>query len=116
MMDHLPVFAVCGYSGAGKTTLVEEVARRLSARGLRTAVIKHDAHGPSVDTSGKDSDRFFKAGADVLLHAPHERFFRAHERSDPVDIAALVESMCPAYDVVLVEATRPRRCRTRSGC
>lgn len=101
MSPHFPVFAICGYSGSGKTTLIELLIRHFSGQGLRVAVIKHDAHGPSVDTPGKDSDRFFKAGANVLLNAPNERFFRAHAEAG--DLTTLLSQVCPSHDLVLVE-------------
>lgn len=103
MSTPCPVFAICGYSGAGKTTLVEALVHRLEGRGLRVAVIKHDAHGPQVDTPGKDSDRFFRAGADVVLHSPAEAFLRLHAREDGFDLQSLVAAVGPEHDLVLVE-------------
>jgi len=100
MNFELPVFGVCGWSGSGKTTLIEELARRLTARRLAVAVVKHDAHGFDVDREGKDSDRFFRAGADVVLTGPEEGFRRFH-RSD--ELHTLLRQLAPRYDVILVE-------------
>ncbi|MDP6460361.1 MAG: molybdopterin-guanine dinucleotide biosynthesis protein MobB, partial [Gemmatimonadota bacterium] len=61
-----PVLAVCGWSGSGKTTLLDRVIPEITARGLSVAALKHDAHGLKVDPRGKDSDRLFRAGADVV--------------------------------------------------
>jgi len=44
-LAQLPVIGICGFSGAGKTSLVVDLVRLLARRGLRTLVIKHDAHG-----------------------------------------------------------------------
>jgi molybdopterin-guanine dinucleotide biosynthesis protein MobB len=98
----LPVFAVSGLSGAGKTTLLEAVTPVLVQRGLRVAVVKHDAHGIDVDRPGKDSDRLFRAGADVFLHGPGESIERLHGPGE----AGLVErllALALSHDVVLVE-------------
>ena len=100
MNFELPVLGVCGWSGSGKTALVEELARRLTARRLAVAVVKHDAHGFDVDRKGKDSDRFFRAGADVVLTGPEESFCRLH-RAD--ELHALLRHLAPRYDVILVE-------------
>jgi molybdopterin-guanine dinucleotide biosynthesis protein A len=100
MNIELPVFGVCGWSGSGKTTVVEELARRLTARRLAVAVVKHDAHGFEVDREGKDSDRFFRAGADVVLTGPEEGFHRFHR---PGELHALLQQLAPRYDVILVE-------------
>ena len=64
-MPNIPVFSVVAYSGTGKTTLLTKLIRELKSRGLRIAVIKHDAHEFDVDHEGKDSWRFARAGADI---------------------------------------------------
>jgi len=101
MTDHLPVLGICGWSGSGKTTLIEQLLPVLADRGLKVAVIKHDAHGLDVDRPGKDSDRFFQAGADVLAQGPDQAFFRTHHSG--VELADLVAPLAPGYDLILVE-------------
>ncbi|HXT51259.1 MAG TPA: molybdopterin-guanine dinucleotide biosynthesis protein MobB, partial [Thermoanaerobaculia bacterium] len=59
------VVGVAGWSGSGKTTLLERVVPALVADGLSVVVVKHDAHGLALDVAGKDSDRLFRAGAEV---------------------------------------------------
>ncbi len=102
MTDQLPVFAICGWSGSGKTTLIEQVLPLLIEKGLKVAVVKHDAHGIDVDRPGKDSDRFFQAGADVLLEGPKEKFFRTHH-GDGGELEPILLSLAASYDFVLVE-------------
>jgi molybdopterin-guanine dinucleotide biosynthesis protein MobB len=98
----LPAFGISGWSGSGKTTLVTELVRRFSARGLKTAVIKHDVHGLDADRDGKDSDRFFRAGADVVLTGPGESLSRAHTVGS-ASLRAAVNRLDPEYDLVFVE-------------
>ena len=57
--------SVTGWSGSGKTTWLEKLLPELSARGIRTAVVKHDAHDFQVDREGKDTWRMAQAGAAV---------------------------------------------------
>ena len=57
------VCAVCGVKNTGKTTLIEKLIREYAARGVRTAVIKHDGHDFICDVPGTDSSRFYEAGA-----------------------------------------------------
>lgn len=59
----IPVIGLAGYSGTGKTTLLEKVLPRLKEKGIRAAVIKHDVHGLNFDDEGTDSRRFADAGA-----------------------------------------------------
>lgn len=42
-MGGIPIFSVVAYSGTGKTTLLEKLIPLLKERGLRVAVVKHDA-------------------------------------------------------------------------
>jgi molybdopterin-guanine dinucleotide biosynthesis protein MobB len=102
MNSTLPAFGICGWSGSGKTTLLVEVVRHFTTRGLRVAVIKDDVHGPDIDCGGKDSDRLFRAGADVVLTGPAGSFARAHlVGSEPLQ--ARVARLDFDHDLVLVE-------------
>ncbi len=98
-LDRYPVLGICGSSGAGKTTLIEKLLPLLQGIGLRVAVVKHGAHNVVVDAPGKDSDRFFQAGADVSLFG-EECFSRRHERGD---FPSFLINLCSSYDLVLVE-------------
>ena len=98
----LPVLGISGYSGAGKTTLIEALLPRLTERGLSVGVVKHDAHGLDLDRAGKDSDRFFRAGGDVLVRGPHESALRLHAGAT-ADLNAVLAAMIRHYDLILVE-------------
>ncbi len=102
MLDHLPILGICGWSGAGKTTLIEELLPVLRRRGLAVAAVKHDAHGLDVDRPGKDSDRLFRAGASVLVQGPNEAFSRTL-RSDGARLLDDLRSLAHRHDLVLVE-------------
>lgn len=99
-MSPAPVFGICGYSGSGKTTLIESLLPSLTSKGLRVVVIKHDCHGLTADREGKDSYRFFRAGADIVAQGPDEIFFRHHGAAD---LAAILRAVGSRYDAVLVE-------------
>ena len=100
MADNLAVFGICGWSGAGKTTLMERMVRALAGKGIKV-VVKRDIHGLQADTPGKDSDRFFQAGADVALQGPGEGFFRTHGDGKAPEL--LMRTLAPQYDLVLIE-------------
>lgn len=100
-LKKLPILGICGLSGAGKTTLIEALLPSLIADGLRVAVVKHDCRDLQLDRPGKDSDRFYQAGADVFLLGGEE-FVRLHGdggRSFEIQLAHLAGQ----YDLVLVE-------------
>ncbi|MCX5669960.1 MAG: molybdopterin-guanine dinucleotide biosynthesis protein B [Planctomycetota bacterium] len=108
MFVDLPVFGVFGASGSGKTTLIEALLARLHARGLGVAVAKIHAHGIEVDRPGKDSDRFFRAGADSYLEGPDEAFLRTHLAGR--DPAARLRDLARRCDLVLVEGRKRIAC------
>jgi len=68
----IPLITVIGKSKSGKTTLIENVVKKLSDRGFRIATIKHHSHsGFEIDYQGKDSWRFAQAGSrQVVIAAP----------------------------------------------
>lgn len=68
-MTKIPVYSVIAFSNTGKTTMIEKLIPELKRRGLRIAVIKHDAHEFDIDHKGKDSWRFTNAGAEVTVIA-----------------------------------------------
>jgi molybdopterin-guanine dinucleotide biosynthesis protein MobB len=98
------VIGVSGYSGSGKTLLLERMVPRLCARGLRVAVIKDAGHAVEVDRPGKDSDRLFRAGADVLLNATNEVFMRRQQAA--LSLPHCLRLLPGGYDLVLVEGFR----------
>jgi molybdopterin-guanine dinucleotide biosynthesis protein MobB len=70
--------------------------------GLKVAVVKNDVHGINIDRPGKDSDRLFRSGADVLLQGPQQGILRIHgDGRDKLSI--MLEQLCREYDLVLVE-------------
>ncbi len=97
-----PVLAVCGFSGSGKTTLLEAAIPRLVERGLAVAVVKHDAHGFEVDRPGKDSDRFFRAGATVTLSGAQQQFERRGSAA-VLSLEAVLARLGRDHDLLLVE-------------
>ena len=46
------LFGVAGDKNTGKTTLMEELIRRLTNRGWKVAAIKHDGHDFEADREG----------------------------------------------------------------
>jgi molybdopterin-guanine dinucleotide biosynthesis protein A len=103
MIDSLPVLAICGFSGSGKTTLILKLLQYLCGeRGLSVAVLKNDVHGLNIDTPGKDTDRFFEAGANVQARGPRQEFHRGHPRPGQ-DILYRLRVLAGQHDFILLE-------------
>lgn len=67
------VFAVSGFSGTGKTSLVESIVREIHSRGLWVITIKSSQHEPN-DEEGTDTRRHQVAGAiKTFFRGPSDR-------------------------------------------
>lgn len=97
---NIPVIAFSAWSGTGKTTVIEELIPRLKRRGLRVAVIKHDAHAFEIDREGKDSWRFSRAGADITIINSKEKTALIEQRSLNLSEAL---SLIRDVDLILAE-------------
>jgi molybdopterin-guanine dinucleotide biosynthesis protein B len=99
----MKVLGLAGWSGAGKTTLIEALLPRLRAAGLNVSTIKHAHHGFDIDKPGKDSFRHRAAGAAEVLVSSGRRWALLHEVEGPEPgLDALLARLSPV-DLVLVE-------------
>jgi molybdopterin-guanine dinucleotide biosynthesis protein B len=100
----MKIFGIAGYSGAGKTTLIEKLMPALRARGLKVSVIKHAHHEFDIDRPGKDSYRVREAGASEVMITGGWRWALLHELRDEAEpTLADYLSHFSACDLVLVE-------------
>lgn len=102
-----PVAAIAfvGWSGAGKTRLLERLVPELRRRGHRVGYLKSDVHGFDMDREGKDTHRLFECGADrVAIASPTEGALRF--RLSGKDARALLAEHFRGCDLVLVEGFR----------
>lgn len=68
----MKILGIAGYSGSGKTSLIEKLLPLLNATGLTVSIVKQSHHDIQVDMEGKDSWRHRQAGAhEILLTSPH---------------------------------------------
>ena len=99
------VKAVCfvGWSGSGKTTIVERLVPVLRARGYAVGYLKSHGRQFQMDREGKDTDRIYRAGAErVAIASPTEAALR-WRISDERDARELVRSCFQECDIVLLE-------------
>lgn len=103
----MKAIGVAGWSGAGKTTLIEQLIPWLTARGLRVSVVKHAHHRFDIDRPGKDSWRHREAGASEVLITSAGRWALLHELRDEAEptLATQLARLAPC-DLVLVEGYR----------
>ncbi|MEJ7592594.1 MAG: molybdopterin-guanine dinucleotide biosynthesis protein B [Planctomycetaceae bacterium] len=97
---------IVGRKNSGKTTLVCELVREFTARGLKIATVKHTHHHHELDTPGKDSYKHREAGAAAVgILSPHmTALFIPTEREQRGDSRyAQFEVQFSDCDLILVE-------------
>ena len=94
---------IVGRQNNGKTTLIVDLVKELTARDLRVGTLKHSAHEHELDKPGKDSYRHRIAGADPAACVTQNLiaiYIPRRQDDDPFDhISALFNDT----DLVLVE-------------
>ena len=81
----MPVIALVGHSGSGKTLLAEQVTAAGVAKGLRVAYVKHAPHGFEPGRPDSNSERVRAAGADpVVVIGPNGRIELTGGGGDPL--------------------------------
>lgn len=101
---HAAILGVVGWSGSGKTSLLEYLVKQLSQSGKLINVVKHSHHDVSLEPMHKDSARLRTAGAgQVLLASPYRYAIVKELRSTPEpSLGELLLQLEPA-DLTLVE-------------
>lgn len=99
------VIGFAGYSGSGKTSLVEKLIPALKLRGLRVSVVKHAHHRFDIDHPGKDTYRHREAGAFEVVVASTNRLALMREFEKPAELTVhqLIAELYEGVDWVLVE-------------
>jgi molybdopterin-guanine dinucleotide biosynthesis protein B len=94
-----------GFSGSGKTALVERLVPALKLRGLRVSVVKHAHHDFDIDHPGKDTWRHREAGAFEVVVASDRRLALIREFEQPARLSVhhLIAELYDGVDWVLVE-------------
>ncbi len=90
-----------GWSNTGKTGFIEACASLLHKRGLKVGAVKCVHHGASFNPQGKDSSRFFDAGAEAAIVSDDETV--RISRTPPSWERPYIESLFPGADVILIE-------------
>lgn len=95
-----------GPSGSGKTTLIERLLPELSRRGHRVGVVKHHGHPIELDTEGKDTWRFRRAGALTTTLVGGDQLALFGAGATDVPLPTLLATFYRGCDLVLVEGFR----------
>lgn len=105
-----PVLGVVGWSGSGKTSLLEGLIAGLAGQGLRVNVVKHSHHDVELEPPRKDSARLRMAGAaEVMLASPYRvAILRELRGAEEPALEEHLARLAPA-DLTLVEGYKWER-------
>lgn len=98
-----PALSVVGWSGAGKTTLVERLIPELRAQGLRVGVVKHSSDRHPLHRAGSDTERFEHAGAGLVAFATPTGVQITVKEEPTQSLLGLLGRFADTVDLVLVE-------------
>ena len=101
----MKVAGFAGFSGCGKTTLIEQLIPLLRQQGQRVSVVKHAHHRFDIDHPGKDTYRHREAGAFEVVIASDRRLALVREFEQPTQLSVhhLLAELYEGVDWVLVE-------------
>ena len=101
----MKVVGFAGYSGSGKTMLVEQLIPIFRLQGMRVSVVKHAHHRFDIDHVGKDTYRHREAGAFEVVVASDRRLALIREFEQPAQLSVhqLIAELYDGVDWVLVE-------------
>ena len=89
-----------GWSNTGKTRLISRLTAGFSAEGYQVGCLKQGHSGPDFETSGKDTEQFFRSGAgQVGFLSPQGGFIR-YRVPPPVEVFYTQFASC---DILLIE-------------
>jgi molybdopterin-guanine dinucleotide biosynthesis protein B len=99
------IVAVVGSSNSGKTTAVEALIKGLKKRGYTVASAKHIPQSEfTIDTEGKDTWRYAKAGASTVLSvAPKELTVIKKVDSTEYSLEQIVAETPDEIDIIILE-------------
>jgi molybdopterin-guanine dinucleotide biosynthesis protein MobB len=104
----IPILAVVGSQGSGKTATVEAMVNGLTRKGYRLATAKH-IHGTdfTIDTKNKDTWRHAQAGARVILSvAEKELTIIKKENTANYTLTDITGNCEDNTDLIIVEGFR----------
>ena len=62
------IVGITGWSGSGKTTVVENLIKIFKSKhNLKVCALKHAHKNFKIDSPGKDSFKFYEAGAEQVI-------------------------------------------------
>lgn len=109
-MIRIPIIAIVGYSGSGKTRSMTELISILTQRGWRVASAKHCHDEFRLDVEGKDSWKHKQAGAVTTIMANRHQIGVIITPTFPLSLEEICEQYIYDADILLAEGYSSEPC------
>jgi molybdopterin-guanine dinucleotide biosynthesis protein MobB len=96
------IISILGWSGVGKTTFAEGLIAECARRGIPVAAFKKSRHPADLPPGGKDSTRFYAAGADPSVYLSGSEMLLIGSPPKEMDASAIA-ALCPRARIVICE-------------
>lgn len=107
-MNNPVIIGFYGFSNTGKTTLITNLIKQLTAKDYKVASVKQTTHSYSIDSPEKDTWKHAKAGAGIVcFQTGVETSFMVKEQLSIEKIKQVM--MCiDCFEIILVEGARDK--------
>jgi molybdopterin-guanine dinucleotide biosynthesis protein MobB len=109
------VIAIVGGKKSGKTTTIEILTEELTQRGYKIAAVKHIPEPDfTIDTEGKDTWKFARSGAKIVVAVSATEIATIEKTESAVPSLKTILQKCEGSDLVFLEGFRKLVAETRS--
>ncbi len=104
--DEVTIISIVGKQNAGKTTLISALIPKLKEHGYTVGTLKYNIRKFDIDHEGKDTYRYYHAGADSIALSSRNMFAVVKRAPEPIDLNKIIEMHLNDVSIVLVEGYR----------
>ncbi|MFA5066295.1 MAG: molybdopterin-guanine dinucleotide biosynthesis protein B [Dehalococcoidia bacterium] len=105
----VPIIAIVGKSGVGKTVIMEKLIAEFKSRGYRVGTVKHAHQTIDLDEPGKDTWRYSQAGSDAVAISSPLRVTVFNKLDHEPSLEETVRLLGDSYDIILAEGFKDTR-------
>jgi molybdopterin-guanine dinucleotide biosynthesis protein B len=99
----MKIFSIAGWSGSGKTMLINRLIESFKAKKRRVIAIKNAPDTYALQPEAKDTAQFLRAGADEVFLIAKNELLRMSLINAPQDLLEDLKSRLQENDIVLME-------------
>jgi len=105
----VPVIAIVGRSGVGKTVIMEKLITEFKSRGYRVGAVKHSHQTIDLDEPGKDTWRYSQAGSNAVAISSPLRVTVLTKLDHEPALEETVRLLDDSCDIILAEGFKDTR-------